>query len=324
MSTLSLSWPKQPHFTPHKFKPIGNVRDLITTLDENHNLPAPHTLGDTHIHTHPIQLQLPRSELRRVGVARASISTLCARGQTGHAERNRRAICGRARKRQQERGSTRSRVRVACRPPRYSGTKTKRSKITDGSREGGGRALFAARLAAILRGRPTLFRAATQPPEPPSIPKYPGWLAPRSSRRTLVHGHDESVNQCRQFLASLLDSLLSKCSDRYTLLVPIVSPTWRRSVQLAGINETAQRWRWTCGPWVILAWRKTEFDTCWYLVFEGRELHGTLCDDFDTRESIRWTTLQISSISLISSGSFAKVGNLSFGTSVVHGYMEYQ
>lgn len=173
MSTLNLGRAKQPYFIPHKFKPIGNVRDLITTLDENHNLPAP-PLGDTHIHTHPIQLQLRRSELRRVGVARASISTLCARGQTGHAERNRRAICGRARKRQQERSSTRSRVRVACRPPRYSGTKTKRSKITDGSREGGGRALFAARLAAILRGRTPLFRAATQPPEPPSIPKYPG------------------------------------------------------------------------------------------------------------------------------------------------------
>ena len=114
---------------------------------------------------HPLslpELQHPRGELRRVGVARASISALRACGQTG---RNRARSADTA---------TRQHARSVCQPPRHSATKTKRSKITGGSREGGGRALFAARLDATLRGRPPLFRAATQPPEPPSIPKYPG------------------------------------------------------------------------------------------------------------------------------------------------------
>lgn len=62
---------------------------------------------------------------------------------------------------------------------RWSGT-TKCSKIISGSR-GGGRALFVALIDVILRGRTALFQAATQPPERPSIPKYPGWLVRRAS-----------------------------------------------------------------------------------------------------------------------------------------------
>lgn len=67
-----------------------------------------------------------------------------------------------------------------ARQRRWSGI-TKCSKFTNGSRRGGGRTLFVALIDAILRGRATLFQAATQPPEPPSIPKYPGWLVWRAS-----------------------------------------------------------------------------------------------------------------------------------------------
>lgn len=86
---------------------------------------------------------------------------------------------------------------------RRSGT-TKCSKIISGSWRGGGRALFVALIDAILRGRTALFQAATQPPEPPSIPKYPGWLVPTSVKYFPMLPMSQ-LNDDTRFLAALND-----------------------------------------------------------------------------------------------------------------------
>lgn len=84
---------------------------------------------------------------------------------------------------------------------RRSSDTTKCSKITSDSWRGGGRALFVSLINAILRGRTALFQAATQPPEPPSIPKYPGWLLRRASN-TFLCCADESVNRWHKIFGS--------------------------------------------------------------------------------------------------------------------------
>lgn len=94
---------------------------------------------------------------------------------------------------------TRERRDSDARWRRWSGT-TKCSKITGGSWRGGGRALFVALIDAILRGRTALFRAATQPPEQPSIPKYPGWLSATSVKYFSMSPMSQSADDTR-FLA---------------------------------------------------------------------------------------------------------------------------
>lgn len=117
--------------------------------------------------THPHRISATSSRIV-AWRGRSACIDLGATRRSGRAERNLSLAPRRGGAEEAARG------RVCVQRAGRHGILARKQNVLKLPREGGGRALFAARLDAVLRGRPPLFRAATQPPEPPSISKYPG------------------------------------------------------------------------------------------------------------------------------------------------------